>query len=202
VRITIDHAANDSDDPRCGEIVLHSPGAMLGYHGLAGETASVIQADGGVRTGDLGRVDEDGYLVITGRVREVYKLENGKFVTPVPIEEGLTLSPFIAQAFVWGLNKPHNVALLVVDAAALKAWCAEKGVQASSGMLDDARVRDLFTREIDARTAAFKGYERVRAFALIDEPFTADNGMLTPTLKVKRGAVLMRHKAALEKLYA
>jgi long-chain acyl-CoA synthetase len=203
VRVEIDHAVGDADDPRCGEIVLHTPGAMLGYHGLAAETASVVRPDGGIRTGDIGRLDEDGFLVITGRVREVYKLENGKFVAPVPIEEGLTLSPFILQAFVWGLNKPHNVALLVVDGPALRAWCDANGVRvrASSGLLEQARVRELFAQEIEQRASAFKGYERVRGFALLEEAFSTDNGMLTPTLKVKRGAVLAKHREVLEKLY-
>jgi long-chain acyl-CoA synthetase len=202
VRIEIDRSVGDSDDPRCGEIVIHTPGRMSGYRGMPAETASVLREDGGIRTGDLGRVDEDGYVVITGRVREVYKLENGKFVTPVPIEEGLTLSPYILQAFVWGLNRPHNVALLVVDAAAVRAWCAEHGVHTSgTGVLENGRVRDLFAREVEARTSAFKGYERVRAFTLTDEPFTPDNGLLTPTLKAKRTAVFARHREALEKLY-
>jgi len=92
---------------------------------------------------------------------------------------------------------------VVVDAAAVRAWSESNGVHApAAGLLGDARVRALFAREIESRTAAFKGYERIRSFALIDEPFTAENGLLTPTLKVKRGAVLARHRDALEKLYA
>ncbi len=200
VRIEIDASVGDATDGS-GEIVIHTPGAMIGYHGLAAETASVVRDDGGIRTGDLGRLDADGYLVITGRIREVYKLENGKFVTPVPIEESLTLSPFISQALVWGWNKPHNVALLVVDAAAVKKWCDANGVRESAD-LADARVRDLFAREIEERTRGCKGYERIVAFALIAEAFTPDNGMLTPTLKLKRSVVLARHKERIDALYA
>jgi long-chain acyl-CoA synthetase len=201
VRIEIDRSVGDADDGS-GEIVLHTPGAMSEYHGLPDETAAVKRADGGIRTGDLGRLDAGGFLFVTGRVREVYKLENGKFVTPVPIEEGLGLSPYIAQAFVWGLNRPHNVALLVVDGVSLRKWCEANGVRGEVGdVLDDPRVRDLYTREVAQRTTVFKGYERVRAFALLAEPFTTDNGLLTPTLKVKRGAVLARHRALLDSLY-
>jgi long-chain acyl-CoA synthetase len=201
VRIEIDTSIGDADDGS-GEIVIHTPGAMTEYHGMPDETRAVKRADGAIRTGDLGRVDADGYVLITGRVREVYKLENGKFVTPVPIEESLGLSPYIAQAFVWGLNKPHNVALLVVDAASLKKWCEESGVRGEIAQLvGEPRVREMYQREIAARTKEFKGYERVQGFALITEAFTTDNGMLTPTLKMKRPAVMARHKELIEKLY-
>ena len=201
MRIEIDRSAGDADDGS-GEVVIHSPSAMVGYHKLPDETAAVLRADGGIRTGDLGRVDDDGYLVITGRVREVYKLENGKFVTPVPIEESLGLSPLIAQAFVWGLNKPHNIALLVVDEESLKKWCAANGVAGeTAALLESPRVRALYEREIAERTSAFKGYERVKGFTLISEAFTTESGMLTPTLKLKRGAVLARHKERIEVLY-
>ena len=199
VRIEIDRSVGDASDGS-GEIVIHTPGAMLGYHGLDAETAAVIRPDGGIRTGDLGRLDADGYLLITGRVREVYKLENGKFVTPVPLEESLTLSPYIAQALVWGWNKPHNVAVLVIDEAAVRKWCDENGVRATAHT-EDARVRELFVREIAERTRGCKGYERIESFALVTEAFTTENGMLTPTLKLKRSVVLARHRERIEALY-
>jgi long-chain acyl-CoA synthetase len=186
-----------------GEILIHTEGAMRGYHKMPGETSAVMREPGVIRTGDLGRLDRDGFLYLTGRVREVYKLENGKFVSPVPIEEALALSPYVAQAFVWGLNKPHNVALLVADLVALKRWCGENGVGESEPerLLAHARVRELFARELRERTTAFKGYERVEAFALIHEAFTPDNGLLTPTLKTKRTAVYARHRAVIDALY-
>jgi long-chain acyl-CoA synthetase len=203
VRVEIDRTVGDADDGS-GEIILHTPAAMRGYHGMPDESASVLRADGAIRTGDLGKVDRDGYLHITGRVREVYKLENGKFVTPVPIEESLTVSPFVTQAFVWGLNKPHNIALLVADLAALRKWCSEQGVLGDdpAAIFADARVRDLFAREVSERTAEFKRYERIVAFDLLHEPFTTDGGLLTPTLKVKRNAVLARYRAKIDALYS
>jgi long-chain acyl-CoA synthetase len=199
VVIEIDRAVGDSNDGS-GEIVIHTPGAMLGYHGLDAETAAVIRPDGAIRTGDLGRLDADGYLLITGRVREVYKLENGKFVTPVPLEESLTLSPYISQALVWGWNKPHNVAVLVIDEAAVRKWCDANGVRAAE-ITEDTRVRELFTREVAERTRGCKGYERIVSFALVTEAFTTDNGMLTPTLKLKRSVALARHRERIEALY-
>jgi long-chain acyl-CoA synthetase len=201
VQIEIDRSVGDADDGS-GEIVIHTPGAMSEYHGMPEETAAVKRPDGGIRTGDLGRVDADGFVYITGRVREVYKLENGKFVSPVPIEESLGLSPLIAQAFVWGLNRPHNVALLVVDRASLKGWCTDNGVPGEvEGALDHPRVRELFTKEVKSRSGAFKGYERVEKFALLHELFSTENGLLTPTLKVKRGAVFAKHREIIDGLY-
>jgi long-chain acyl-CoA synthetase len=200
VRITIDRSVATTDDGS-GEVLLHSPGAMRGYHGLPGETAAVQTADGGIRTGDLGRIDARGFLTITGRVREVYKLENGKFVSPAPIEEALTLSPYIAQAMVHGLNAPHNVALLVLDAAAIRAWCGEQGFAPPARPETDARVRDLVAREIALRTSAFKGYERVKGFTVIDEEWTTANDMLTPSMKLKRRNVLARYRAEVDALY-
>jgi long-chain acyl-CoA synthetase len=166
--------------------------------------AAVFTADGGIRTGDLGRLDADGYLHITGRVREVYKLENGKFVTPAPMEEQITMSPYIAQAMVHGLNRPHNVALVVVDVAAVRGWSQQKGHAAAgdaTALLAEPRVRTLIAEEIERRTSDFKGYERVRDFVLVAEPFSLDNDLLTPTLKVKRRNVMARYGEVLEGLY-
>ena len=200
VRISIDRSVATTDDGS-GEVILHSPGAMRGYHGLPGETAAVRTADGGIRTGDLGRIDARGFLTITGRVREVYKLENGKFVSPAPIEEALTLSPYIAQAMVHGLNAPHNVALLVLDHSAIRAWCDAQGFAPPARPQTDARVRDLVTREIAVRMSALKGYERVKGFAVIDDEWTTANDMLTPSMKLKRRNVLARYRAEVDALY-
>ena len=95
-----------------------------------------------------------------------------------------------------------NVALLVIDPASLKKWCEESGVSGDvAAAVREPRVRELFSREIVERTGACKGYERIKAFALVTEPFTTENGLLTPTLKVKRGAVLSKHRALLDSLY-
>lgn len=202
VRIDLDHDV-PSGDAENGEIIIHGACVMLGYHGLPEENAQVLTADRGLRTGDLGRIDANGNLWITGRVKEVYKLDNGKFVAPVPIEERICSSPFISQAVVHGLNRPHNVALVVVDAGVLGAWCKENGVTADGkdAMLADPRVRELIAAEIARTTRDFKGYDKVVGFVLTHEELTLDGGMLTPTLKVKRREVLAKYGARLEALY-
>ncbi|MCZ7684714.1 MAG: AMP-binding protein [Sandaracinaceae bacterium] len=111
VRIGIDR--NVTGDPKHGEIIVHGHNVMKGYHALPEENEKVFTKDGGFRTGDMGYLDEDGFLYITGRIKEQYKLENGKYVVPAPLEELLKLSPFITSAFVHGANKPYNVALVV-----------------------------------------------------------------------------------------
>lgn len=201
VEIRLDPEAA-GDPSQGGEILIYGHGVMAGYHNLPEETAKALTSDGGVRSGDLGRLDDEGYLYITGRVKEIYKLENGKYVSPAPLEEKITLSPLIAQAMVHGQNKPFNVAVLVPDLATLRSWASENGVSGEPAALcKDERVRALYAREL-ARYAADKGYERVEDFVLVPEEFTVDNDMLTPSLKVKRRVVLEKHGAVIEALYA
>jgi long-chain acyl-CoA synthetase len=202
VNVKLDHTATGATD-EIGEIVVYGHGVMKGYWNNPEETAKVLTADGGMRTGDLGRFDADGFLYITGRVKELYKLENGKYVAPAPIEEQITLSPFIAQCMVHGADRPHNVALVVPDMEALKGWAKGQGIDASGdGLLANSAVRKLIQGEIDRAMQDGKGFERIRNFALIHEAFSQDNDMLTPTLKVKRRNVLKRYEAQLNALYS
>ena len=203
VRIAIDESVNDRHDGT-GEVIIHGHGVMAGYNNMPDETARALTADGGMRTGDLGRLDDDGYLYITGRLKELYKLENGKYVAPAPLEEKLTLRRHIAQAFVYGADAPHNVALIVPDEPALREWAARARVEASSWheLLAHPAVRDFYAAEIDASSTNMREYQKIRAFALLPEPFSMDNGLLTPTLKTKRRKVVERYDALLRTLYA
>ena len=111
-----------------GEIIVYGPNVMKGYFKRPEENAQVFTKDGGFRTGDQGYVDPAGYLYITGRIKEQYKLENGKYVVPSPLEEKLKLSPYILNAFVYGDNKPFNVALLVANVEAVREWATAQGI--------------------------------------------------------------------------
>ncbi len=126
VRIEIDRAA--TGDEKNGEIVVYGDNVMRGYHHREEEQQHVLMADGGLRTGDMGFLDEDGYLHITGRIKEQYKLENGKFVVPSPLEEELKLSPYILNTMLFGLNRPYNVALVVIDEPAISQWARERSL--------------------------------------------------------------------------
>jgi long-chain acyl-CoA synthetase len=151
----------------------------------------------------MGFVDEQGFLFITGRIKEQYKLENGKYVVPVPIEQALTLSTFIANAMVHGQNKPYNVAILVADVEQLKKWAAGKGLDTSSipALLEHPEVQKLYREQVEEHTRSIKGYERPQRFLLIGEDFSTANDMLTPSLKLKRRTVLARYGDAIEELY-
>jgi long-chain acyl-CoA synthetase len=200
VTITIDKNVSGAEGDS-GEVVIGGYGVMAGYYNKPEETAATVK-DGQLRSGDLGRLDADGFLYITGRVKELYKLENGKYVAPAPLEEKITLSPYISQALVHGADKPFNVALIVPDFIALKGWAEQQGLNADVGnLLKDPKVRDLINAELDRWSADWKGYERVKKFDLLGEEFSTTNDMLTPSLKLKRRNVLKKYEDVIAGLY-
>lgn len=201
VRVETDQAA--SDEPGEGEIIVHGHNVMLGYHNLPEATAEALTEDGGFRTGDLGRLDDDGFLVITGRVKERYKLLNGRYVVPTPIEDKVNLSPYVANALVHGMNQPYNVALITLDMGAVDSWAVEHGIDPSEldAVSEDGRLHALLESEIERLTDGVESYARVRRFAVLREDFTVENDMLTPTLKLKRRVIVDRYKAEIEMLY-
>jgi long-chain acyl-CoA synthetase len=201
VRIALDHVA--TADPNDGEIIIYGHCVMRGYHNLPAENEAVFTEDGGLRTGDIGHLDEDGYLYITGRVKEQYKLETGKYVVPAPIEEQIRLSPYISNVMIYGVNRPYNVALIVPDFAALAKWAGGRGISADdhAALIEEPEVRDLFTKEIETASEGIKSYERIRSFVLVQDDFTQENGILSQTLKVKRREVMARWGGNLESLY-
>ena len=202
VDVIIDQSVVDDADSDDGEIVVRGPNVMQGYHNLPEETADVMTDGGEFRTGDLGRIDEDGFLYITGRIKEQYKLENGKYVVPAPLEELLQLSPFITQAFIHGFNKPSNIALIVPDRAAVEKWAQEQGIDgALDAVLTHAKTQELFTGQIERYSQDFKKYEQPRNFRLIAEEFTVDNGMLTPKMSLKRQVVQDRYADEIAELH-
>jgi len=201
VRIEIDTDVVGSDE--VGEIVIHGPNVMMGYYNLPEEDEAVFTADRGFRTGDLGSRDGDGFIAIRGRIKEQYKLENGKYVVPSPIEEQLQLSGYVTNIMVHGEQRPHNVAVIVPDLVALNSWADKHGLgdRSVEQLLVEDDVMDLIERELNRQSGPIKGYERVRGFVLTDEEFTPENGMLTPSLKVKRRAVMAKYGDQIEKLY-
>ncbi|MBK8216581.1 MAG: long-chain fatty acid--CoA ligase [Myxococcales bacterium] len=186
------------------ELIVHGPNIMKGYHDREEENRAVFTEDGGFRTGDMARVDDEGFIFITGRIKEQYKLENGKYVVPTPIEEQLKLSPFVLNVMVYGDNRPYNVGLVVANVAAVRAWGQEHGVSESDDekLLALPKVRELFKSDLEKYADKFKGFEGIKDFALISEDFTTDNGMLTPSLKLKRRAVLAKWQSVIDGIYA
>ncbi len=200
VRVEIDRQV--TGDPKHGEIIIYGHNVMKGYHGLPEENDKVFTADGGFRTGDMGYLDEDGFLYITGRIKEQYKLENGKYVVPSPLEDLLKLSPFIASAFVYGDNKPFNVALVVPDMETLREWAREQGLSGDdAALLGNERVLALMREQVDKYSGQFKQFEKIMKIILIAEDFSVENGMLTPKMSVKRRVVMERYGEQLEALF-
>ena len=188
---------------RYGEIVVSGPNVMCGYHNRREETSAVLNGEGELRTGDIGYLDEDGYLFITGRIKEQYKLTNGKYVSPAPLEERLKLVPFVADVMIYGDNRPHNVALIVPDGDAIRSWAAENGRGAlnPAAQLQEQALLDQIAADIAKVSVSFRGYERIAAFTLLPEPFTQENGMLTPSMKLKRRKIVERWRQHIDLLY-
>ena len=201
VRIEIDKSVEGSKEED-GEVLAYGENIMLGYHNLPDKTKESITPDGGLRTGDLGHLDADGFLYITGRVKEQYKLENGKYVAPAPLEESLKLSAYIDQVMLYGFNRPHNVALIVAAMPAVEQYAEGLGISGSSeSILNEPRIRELFEEQLEHYGKDFKGYEHPQNFALLSEEWDIDNGLLTPTLKLKREVVEEQFKTEIESLF-
>jgi long-chain acyl-CoA synthetase len=172
-----------------GEIIVYGPHITAGYHNQPDLFLECLTLDGGFRTGDIGRFDEDGYLYITGRVKELYKLANGKYVAPAPLEEQLRQSPLIGFAMLYGDNRPYNVAIVVPEPSAFDP-------QAQGNEL-----RKQLESEIDKYSGQFRPYEKPKKLVLVQDEWTPENGMLTPTLKIKRATVLKKYMPIIEEVY-
>jgi len=197
VTVKIERVAGHDRD---GEVIVYGPNVMQGYHRRPEENARVFGPDGGLRTGDLGYLDADGYLFLTGRIKEQYKLENGKYVMPAPLEEELKLSPYVSNLMLYGDNRPFNVAVVVPHRDAVLNWAKERHVALPDGLASQA-VRDLLLAELEQRGRGFRAFERPKQLLVVEEEFSPQNGMLTPTLKLKRQRVLSRYQAGIDALY-
>jgi len=186
-----------------GEVIVYGPNVMKGYHNKPEETRAVFTADGGFRTGDRGYLDEDGFLWISGRIKEQYKLTNGKYVFPAAIEEEIKLIPYVANAMVYGDNRPYNICLLLPDFAVAARWAEQQGVKADPEiLLKNASFRAMVVREVKNHLKGnFRGYEIPQNFIFLSEDFTIENKMLTQTLKLKRRVVLEKYAGEIEKVY-
>jgi long-chain acyl-CoA synthetase len=202
VKIVIDNSVVE-EGATDGEIIIYGPNVMKGYHNRPEDTKVALTPDGGFRTGDRGRLDKDGYLFITGRIKEQYKLENGKFCFPVSLEENICLASFVQQAVVYGLNRPYNICIIVPDFDVLLHYAKEKGLPTDIKMLVERQdiidmISEAVTKQLKGK---FGGYEIPKKFLILPEPFSLDNGTLTQTMKLKRKVVLDRLNDRIEALY-
>lgn len=202
VRVDIDGSVVEAgaDD---GEIVVHGPNVMKGYHKKPAATAAVLTADGGLRTGDRGRFDADGYLHITGRIKEQFKLENGKYVFPGALEETMELHPMVLSAFVYGDGRPFPIGVVALDPGAVAAWARAHGHDETyAATIARPELQGAVKAELAERLdARFGSYEIPKEILFADEPFSVTNGLLTQTMKLKRKPILARYLPQIEAAY-
>ena len=186
-----------------GEVLIRSRGVMRGYHNLPEETAEVLQ-DGWLHTGDIGELDDHGYLRITDRKKELIKTSGGKYVAPTLIEGKIkAASPYVSQVLVYGDRRNYCTALVTLDPDAIARWATTHGLPTHPATLATiAEVRDLIQRAVDTVNAALARHETIKRFAVLAMEFSVEQGELTPSLKIKRRIVEQRHAAVLDSLYA
>ena len=187
-----------------GEILVKGPCIMQGYYKNPEATREALSPDGWFSTGDIGFVDEDGYLYITDRKKDLLKTAAGKFVAPQPIENLLKTSPYILNAMVVGDKRKFIAALIVLNPVTVSARLADEGLKFSSNaeLTAHPRTHALIEEEVKRLTAHLAQYETIKRFALLAEDFTFDGGTLTFTLKVKRRVVEQKYHDVIESLYA
>jgi long-chain acyl-CoA synthetase len=187
-----------------GEIEVRGPNVMLGYYNKPEETRAVFTSDGWFKTGDIGTIDEDGYLRITDRKKELFKTSGGKYISPQPIEQAIKGSRFVNQVVLIGAERKFPAALIVPVWEQLESYCKLKGIEVKdrSELCRHPRIIDLLQRQIDALTPNLAKYERIKKVALLENEFTIEGGELTPTLKVKRRVIDQKYKDVIERLYA
>jgi long-chain acyl-CoA synthetase len=187
-----------------GEILVKGPNVMQGYYHKPEATREAFTSDGWFRTGDIGRLDDDGYLTITDRKKELLKTAAGKFVAPAPIENTLKTSPYITNAIVVGDTRKFVSVLIVPNFASIEAAARKAGYDFATPaqMTADTWVRDLLSHEIERLTAPLAQYEKPKRFAMIEQDFTYAGGELTYTMKMKRRVIEQRYADVIAHLYA
>jgi long-chain acyl-CoA synthetase len=186
-----------------GALLVKGPNVMQGYWANPEATKAMFTEDGWLNTGDTARVDDAGRLYITGRLKEIIVLSNGEKVPPVDMEAAISRDPFFEQVMVVGEGKPYLSILVVPNKDLWTKLAAEHGLDPASALsARTQQAEQLVLERINAQIKQFPGYAQIRRVAVVTAPWTVDNGMLTPTLKLKRAKVLEQHRTDYDKLYS
>jgi long-chain acyl-CoA synthetase len=187
-----------------GEILTKGPNVMKGYWNNQKETFETIDAEGWLHTGDIGMIDVDGFLSITDRKKHLFVTSGGKNIAPQPIENLLQQSHYIDQFILIGDRRMFCSALIVPDFEALKEYGDRHGLPdlTKEGLIRSPEIRKLIEGELDHFQKDLSTYERVRRFTLLDQPFTIENGEMTPSLKLRRRIIEEKFKPVIETMYA
>ena len=187
-----------------GEILAKGPNIMKGYFNNEEATSEAIDDEGWFHTGDIGHLDNDGYLFITDRKKNILVTSAGKNVAPAPLENSMVNSPYIEQSVVIGDKRNFISALIVPSFEAVENYLKDQGksVSGNEAMAEDPIVNSLIRKEVSSAMERFSNYERVKEFALLSRLFTLEKGELTPTLKVVRKVVLENFSDSVDKIYS
>jgi long-chain acyl-CoA synthetase len=176
---------------------------MKGYFNHPKLTSEVIDEDGWFHTGDIGELDEDGFLKITDRKKEMFKTSGGKYVAPQIIESKLKSSPFIEYVLVTGENRKCPAAIVLPDFNFLQSWCLNKKIPFSTidASIENPQVWERFKKEIDLLNAGLDKVQQVKRFALISDEWTTESGELSPTLKLRRKFISGKYRELITLIY-
>jgi len=185
------------------EIICRGHNVMLGYYKDPELTAQVIDTDGWFHTGDTGKFTPEGQLIITGRLKSIFKTSFGKYVNPQAIESKFTESPFIENMIVLGENKKFAAALLSPDFVYLKSWCGIHKIKYTTNaeMIENEHVVKRFQEEVKHYNHFFGDFEQIKRYQLVPDEWTAADGFLSPTLKIKRNVIEEHYADKIEKLF-
>lgn len=186
-----------------GEIEVSGPNVMLGYYNKPEATKEVFTEDGWFKTGDIGKINEDGFLRITDRKKELFKTSGGKYIAPSPIEQMIKSSRFVSQVVLVGNERKFPAALIVPNFEQLETFARTENLElkTSKDFCESSRILDLFEKEVEKACENLSRYEKVKKIALIEEELTVEGGELTPTLKVKRRIVNEKYSQIIEQIY-
>jgi long-chain acyl-CoA synthetase len=186
-----------------GEILVRGPSVFKGYWNRPEETKAAL-VDGWFKTGDIGHIDDDGYLSVTDRKKDLIKTSGGKFIAPQPIENALKLNPFVGVAAILGDKRKFPAVMISPNFPMVEEWARTNGVAFSSRtqLIDNPKVRALYEGIVEGINQNLARFEKLKRVLLVADEFTADNGVLTPTLKLRRRVIEERYRHQIDELYA
>lgn len=187
-----------------GEILIKGPGVMRGYHNNPEATAEVLTEDGWFRTGDIGRIDERGFVYVTDRKKDVFKTSGGKYIAPAAIEAKFKgMFPYLSQFVVHGAGHHYATALVTLDPDAITAWAAAQGLagRSYSEIVSSPEAHALVQGAIDELNAGLNRWETIKKFTILDRDLTVEEGDLTPSMKLRRKAVTDKYRHEFDAMY-
>jgi long-chain acyl-CoA synthetase len=183
-------------------LFIKGPNVMQGYWDNPEATRQILLADGWLNSGDTARIDAEGHVFITGRLKEIIVMSNGEKISPVDMENAIAQDALFEHVMVLGEAKPFLSLVAVLSTEQWKKTAAEHGLDADSAALGTQQAQDVILQRVAARLRNFPGYAQVRRAAVTLQPWTIENGLLTPTLKLKRAKVMEKFNAEIDRMYA